>query len=64
MDLGNFHKIREFGIPEDRRRMDEELINVMSFGVYYEYSARQDCKLWLDDILISGAFIRDTIQPF
>jgi hypothetical protein len=43
--------------------MDEELINVMSFGVYFKYSARQDCKLWLDDVLISGVFIRDTIPP-
>ncbi len=43
--------------------LDEELINVLSFGVYYEYSARQDCKLWLDDILISGVFIRDTFPP-
>jgi hypothetical protein len=43
--------------------MDEELINVRDFGVYYEYSAKQDCKLWLDDISISGIFIQDTIPP-
>jgi hypothetical protein len=43
--------------------MFEELFNVMNFGIYYEYSAKQDCKLWLDDILISGVFIRDTIPP-
>jgi len=43
--------------------MDEELFNIAHFGIYYEYSAKQDCKLWLDDILISGVFIKDTIPP-
>jgi hypothetical protein len=43
--------------------MFEELFNVMNFGIYYEYSAKQDCKLWIDDISISGVFIRDTISP-
>jgi hypothetical protein len=42
---------------------DEELMRVMSFGIYYKYSAKQDCKLWLDDIIISGVFIRDTVPP-
>jgi hypothetical protein len=50
-----YHKVGE--------GMFEELINIMTFGVYYEYSAKQDCKLWLDDIFISGVFIRDTIPP-
>jgi Lamin Tail Domain len=43
--------------------LDEDLFNVMNFGVYYKYSAKQDCKLWIDDIQISGVFIRDTIPP-
>src|SRR4030043_732398 len=42
---------------------DQELTNIRDFGIYYKYSAKQDCKLWIDDILISGTFIRDTIPP-
>jgi len=33
------------------------------FGIYYEYSSSQDRKLWLDDIIISGFTIIDTIRP-
>jgi hypothetical protein len=33
------------------------------FGFYYSYSSSQDRKLWIDDILINGTFIKDTIPP-
>jgi hypothetical protein len=43
--------------------IDQEFSNIHDFGVYYEYSAKQDRKFWIDDILISGIFIRDTTPP-
>lgn len=43
--------------------IDQEFIKIHDFGIYYEYSAKQDCKFWIDDILISGIFIRDTFPP-
>ncbi len=33
------------------------------FGISYEYSSSQDRKLWIDEILIDGTFIRDTVPP-
>jgi hypothetical protein len=42
---------------------NQDLIKVCDFGVYYEYSSKQDCKLWMDDILIDGIFIKDTVPP-
>jgi len=33
------------------------------FGIYYEYSSTKDRLLWLDNILIDGVFIRDTMPP-
>ncbi len=42
---------------------DDELTTAAYFGLYYEYSSSQDRKLWLDDISISGTFIKDTIPP-
>ena len=33
------------------------------FGVYYKYSSLQDMKLWLDDIIIDGFVLLDTIKP-
>jgi len=42
---------------------NQDLTTVYAFGVYYEYSSRQDCKLWLDDIIIKGIFLRDTTPP-
>ena len=41
----------------------QDLPGVCDFGVYYEYSSKQDCKLWIDDIVIKGIFIRDSIPP-
>ena len=42
---------------------DNELINAAYLGLYYEYSSSQDRKLWLDDVSITGPFIKDTIPP-
>jgi len=43
--------------------MDEETVEMQHFGLYYKYSSRQDQKIWIDDILINGAFFRDTTPP-
>ncbi|MBL7112923.1 MAG: lamin tail domain-containing protein [Bacteroidales bacterium] len=32
-------------------------------GLYYEYSSKQDMKLWVDDITLDGFFLKDTIAP-
>ncbi|MBN1182894.1 MAG: lamin tail domain-containing protein [Bacteroidales bacterium] len=42
---------------------DDNYLEASYFGVYYEYSATQDQKLWIDDISIEGAFIQDTLAP-
>ncbi len=42
---------------------DDELTNAAYFGLYYEYSSSQDRTLWLDDVSITGPFIKDTIPP-
>lgn len=34
-----------------------------SLVVRYEYSSAQDRKLWLDDLLLEGRFLADTIKP-
>ncbi|MDX2443908.1 MAG: gliding motility-associated C-terminal domain-containing protein [Bacteroidales bacterium] len=41
----------------------EGVIYPGNFGVYYEYSSSQDQKFWLDELSISGVFIKDTIAP-
>lgn len=55
------------GVSENMTKIgsakDEELVKANYFGIYYEYSSAQDRKLWLDDISISGPFIKDTIPP-
>jgi hypothetical protein len=33
-------------------------------GIYYKYSSSQDRKLWVDDILIDGYFVTDTMNPY
>ncbi len=33
------------------------------FGFYYEYTSSKDRLLWADDIIVSGAFITDTLPP-
>ncbi len=55
---GDYSRMIEIGTAKD-----EELANAACFGVYYEYSSSQDRKLWVDDISISGPFIKDTIPP-
>jgi hypothetical protein len=42
---------------------DQEFTSTRDFGIYYKYSAKQDRKFWIDDIMISGIFIRDTTPP-
>lgn len=34
-----------------------------SLVIRYEYSAAQDRKLWLDDLLLKGEFVADTVPP-
>lgn len=41
-----------FDLPEGR-----------SLVARYEYSSAQDRKLWLDDLLLEGRFLADTIKP-
>jgi len=36
---------------------------IISFGIQFEYSSRQDRKLWFDDLRIDGVFERDTLAP-
>jgi hypothetical protein len=59
MDInGGFDNLVSFGIINDSE------YNVISyFGIYYEYSSLQDQKLWIDDIIIDGKIITDTISP-
>jgi hypothetical protein len=42
---------------------DTSLVEPEYFGVCYRFSSRQDLKLWIDDILIKGTFLRDTLPP-
>ena len=43
--------------------MDNRQIIPVYSGLYYEYSSRQDMKLWVDDIRLDGIFLRDTLPP-
>jgi hypothetical protein len=42
---------------------DSELKISQFFGLYYKYSSGQDRKLWFDDLLIDGFFMKDTLPP-
>ncbi len=42
---------------------DNEIMDMQHFGIYYQYSSRQDQKLWIDDIMINGGFEQDSIPP-
>ena len=55
---GNFDDLTELGTIQS-----DEIIYPGYFGVYYEYSSTQDRKFWLDDLSISGAFVKDTVPP-
>ncbi len=33
------------------------------FGFYYEYTSSKDQLLWIDDVIVTGAFIKDTVPP-
>jgi len=48
---------------EEGSGTDAEFTDMRHFGVFYNYSSRQDLKLWIDDIIINGRFERDTIPP-
>jgi len=43
---------------------DSWLPEIQSFCIFYEYSSRQDQKLWFDDLCIDGTFMNDTTPPF
>ena len=48
----------EIGNGLETRRIALEYI-----GLYYEYSSKQDMKLWIDDIRLDGFFLQDTVPP-
>ncbi len=55
---GDFNNLNVIGSAGD-----DQFTKAAHFGIYYEYSSSQDRKLWLDDISITGSFIKDTIPP-
>ena len=42
---------------------DNDHTNALFMGIAYKYTSSQDMKLWIDDIEVQGAFIKDTIPP-
>jgi len=42
---------------------DSDLFNVAWAGIMYEYSSSQDCKLWIDDVIINGHIEIDNQPP-
>ncbi len=42
---------------------DPDLFNCWWAGIMYRYTSSQDCKLWIDDISISGHFEPDRTAP-
>ncbi|MBA7573481.1 hypothetical protein ES708_15279 [subsurface metagenome] len=55
---GGFDHLTSFGIA-----YDSDYTTFWHFGIYYEYSSSQDQKFWIDDIVIDGPLITDTIPP-
>jgi hypothetical protein len=43
--------------------LENRYIAPLHMGLYYEYSSKQDMKLWTDDIKLNGIFFQDTIPP-
>lgn len=55
---GSFDQMEEVGTAADN-----DFTNALYAGLYYKYSSANDRKLSMDDLLIKGYFLRDTINP-
>jgi hypothetical protein len=42
---------------------ENELFGVYWFGICYKYTSTRDRLLWIDDIIIDGVFVNDTLPP-
>jgi hypothetical protein len=42
---------------------DPDLFSSRWFGLFYRYTSTRDKLIWLDDIMIDGVFLKDTLPP-